>query len=361
MKLAIAICGLLPAAPAVHAGPAGICLAVPDTAQPPAPRPLRFGITAAGQVFTSQPERVPEDPAATMAALDRLRGGEPFLVRLNRFFSRDGVAGIDQFEQLTRRYTDAGYQVTLQLRYGPPGTVLPSPEGFTAWVREVVARLGDDPGVVGLEVTNEPNLRTAPDNSDGAFAGVVDALAMGVIAATEERAARRYEQLTIGFNWFHDTGALNERGFWNALAAAGGTAFAGALDWVGLNAYPGTYDFAATPPGLEGREMLVALTKLRECYLPLIGVGHSTPIRVIENGFPDGFGREPLMADTLERMVRAVHDHAGTYNVTHYLWFTLRDTDSTALGFEQRYGLLQDDYTPKPALARYQDLIAELG
>lgn len=344
-------------------GPSGLCTAYATDLSAPDPRPLRFGITAAGQVFSSLPERIPEDPAQTMAALDELAGDRALLVRLNRFFYGDGDAGIQRFEQLASRYTDAGYEVTLQLRYGPFGAAVdPSPANFAAWVRDVVAALGDDDGVVALEVTNEPNLTTAPDNSDGAHAGVREALVAGVLAAADERDARGFEQLEIGFNWFHDTGQLDERGFWASLASIGGPAFAAALDWVGLNAYPGTYDAATPPPGGEGVEMRHALAKLRACYLPVIGVPASTPIRVIENGYPDGFGRpELVMADALERMVRAVHEHAGVYNVTHHLWFTLRDTNSTALSFEHNYGLLDDDYRRKIAFDRYRALIEQLG
>lgn len=330
----------------------------------PGPRALSFGVTAAGQVFSNVRERVPDDPPRTLAALAALRGDAPsFLVRLNRFFFKAGEDGIDAFEAVAARYTAAGHQVSLQLRYGPfQHPVEPDPDAFAAWVRRVVERLGDDPGVVAVEVTNEPNLATAPDNSDGAHPNVIAALTRGVVAAATERDARGYTHMTVGFNWFHDTGPVDENAFWSAVAAEGGAGFAGALDWVGLNAYPGTYDFLATPPGLEGREMLTALTKLRRCYLPMIGAGGSIPIRVIENGFPDGFRRpESLMADTLERMLRAVAEHAATFNVTHYLWFDLRDASSPNLTFETHYGLLKDDYTPKEAFGRYASLVSSLG
>jgi hypothetical protein len=60
-------------------------------------------------------------------------------------------------------------------------------------------------------------------------------------------------------------------------------------------------------------------------------------------------------------LVNAVNDFRGTYNVSDYRWFNLRDGDSTAPNFQVRYGLLHDDYTEKPAFAVYRGLIAKLS
>ena len=48
-------------------------------------------------------------------------------------------------------------------------------------------------------------------------------------------------------------------------------------------------------------------------------------------------------------MVRAVHDFRGNYWVSDYRWFDLRDGDTSNPNFQQQYGLMRDDYTPKPA------------
>ena len=50
-----------------------------------------------------------------------------------------------------------------------------------------------------------------------------------------------------------------------------------------------------------------------------------------------------------------------SHRVTGYRWFDLRDADSASPSFESRYGLMRDDYRPKPAFAAYRDLIATLG
>jgi hypothetical protein len=60
-------------------------------------------------------------------------------------------------------------------------------------------------------------------------------------------------------------------------------------------------------------------------------------------------------------MAQAVDDFRGAYNVSDYRWFNLRDADSSSPNFQQQFGLLRDDYGPKPAFASYRALVARLG
>ena len=101
--------------------------------------------------------------------------------------------------------------------------------------------LWPEPRVIGLQVTNEVNFYPiAPDASDSAFARARDALIQGVEAAHRTARRRGYSQLRIGFNWAYRTGPANEASFWDYLRDKGGRRFARAVDWVGLDAYPGT-------------------------------------------------------------------------------------------------------------------------
>ena len=57
-------------------------------------------------------------------------------------------------------------------------------------------------------------------------------------------------------------------------------------------------------------------------------------MKVEENGWPTllparGYEEQ---ASRLRRMVRAVHDFRGTYNVSDYRWFNLRDGDTRRAG-----------------------------
>jgi hypothetical protein len=136
-----------------------------------------------------------------------------------------------------------------------------------------------------------------------------------------------------------------------------------AVDWVGLDAYPGTVFPPAEPlPGDFRDGMVNAMSVLRECFLPIPGIPERVPIKVEENGYPTGAGRpyeEQVRA--MEEMVGAVHDFRGTFNVTDYRWFDLRDHRTESSNFQHPYGLLEDDYTPKPAFAVYRELVARLA
>jgi hypothetical protein len=108
--------------------------------------------------------------------------------------------------------------------------------------------------------------------------------------------------------------------------------------------------------------MINAFSSLRDCFMPEAGLGPNVAIHVSENGWPTGPGRtEADQAKHLAAFVTATVDYAGVYHVTQCNWFDLRDSDSAGLDFEQHFGLLADDYAPKPPFAVYRRLIARYG
>ena len=153
----------------------------------------------------------------------------------------------------------------------------------------------------------------------------------------------------------------SEASFWRSLRDLGGPPFVAALDWVGLDAYPGTLFPPVDTPGDEGDALVNAMSALR-CYLRVPGVPASVPIHVEENGFPTGPARsEERQVIAMESMIGTLDEFRGTFNVTDYRWFNLRDGDSTSPNFQQQYGIMTDLYAEKPAFARYRSLVAELS
>ncbi|HEX8074061.1 MAG TPA: hypothetical protein VF545_03700 [Thermoleophilaceae bacterium] len=334
----------------------------------PKPGPaVRFGITPGvqtGQIGTGPaPPRLPEDPAKQLAALGQLRApGKPLVLRLHRFFWSDREAGIQRFLALAKRYTDQGYLTELQLRYHPDAQQEGDVDAWVKHVREVVDRFGPNPRVVAIQVTNEVNLSISPDSSDGAYDRARDALIEGVKAARDEVRKRGFSQLEIGFNWAYRGDPGNEQSFWNYLRDHGGPPFVRALDWVGVDAYPGTVFPPEDTPGGE-RDALVNAFSTFRCYAAIPGIPKTVPIHVEENGYPTGPGPRTYerQAQSMETMVRAVHDFRGTFGISDYRWFNLRDGDTTSPNFQQQYGIMTDEYRPKPAFPLYRALVAELG
>jgi hypothetical protein len=327
---------------------------------------LRVGITPrvqAGQFGTPAAPAKPEDVPKTMAALARLRPpAGPLVVRLNRFFWSDGEAAFKQFLGEAQRYSDAGYEVELQVRYRPSSEQEGDIAAWVRHVREVVDRFGAIPGVVALQITNEVNFDFSQDSSDGAYAGGKDALIQGVIAAKDEARRKGFSRLGIGFTWAYRYDPAHEQAFWDYLRDNGGKPFVDALDWVGLDAYPGTV-FPPAEQSLEDyRDGMVNGMSSFRCYLRAAGIPDMVPMHIEENGWPTfGGRREEMQAQVAEVMIRAAHDFRGTYNVSDYRWFNLRDANTSDPAIAQHFGLLRDDYSEKPAFATVAKLYAELG
>ena len=76
--------------------------------------------------------------------------------------------------------------------------------------------------------------------------------------------------------------------------------------------------------------MAQALGTVRSCFMPMAGLDASVPIWITENGIPTGANTtEAQQADGLTQLVDAARDYSGTFNVTDYRWFNLRDSNSS--------------------------------
>jgi hypothetical protein len=362
--LALAAVAAALAAPVAAHGEQGPCFGQLSADPKPGPA-LRFGITPGvqtGQLGTGPvPPRTPEDPAKQLAALAQLRPKNgPFVVRLHRFFWSDGAAGVKRFLALAKRYTRAGYLAELQLRYHPTTAQEGDIPAWRRFVRTVVDRFGPNRRVVAIQVTNEVNLSISPDSSDGAYERARDALIQGVEAAKDEVRRKGFSQLRIGFNWAYRGDPSSEQSFWSYLRDHGGPKFVRALDWVGVDAYPGTFFPPYDSPGGE-RDALVNAFSTFRCLADTPKIPRSVPIHVEENGYPTGPGRTyERQAQAMDTMVHTVNDFRGTFNISDYRWFNLRDSDTTSPNFQQQYGLMTDEYEPKPAFGLYRRLVRQL-
>jgi hypothetical protein len=342
------------------AGPAGG--SVDRQARAAAPH-LIFGIYPGGSAGTvyGGGRAAPDDRARQLAALDRLRApGRPFVLHLYAAYSGPGSrSAADQLGSEIGQYTAAGFQIELVLTYRPAdGNPARDVPGYVAFVRDAVRSFGSNPRFVSLQVTNEANIRSAPDAADGSYAGASDALIRGVIVAKAE--ARRNGRPAVGFNWAYSL-ERTEPGFWRRLGG-GGRAFRRALDWVGIDVFPGTWGPRASGPvpSSTTKTMRQALATLRNRFMKLAHIPTAVSLHVSENGFPTGPRRsEATQAAVMQAAVAAVDAARARYHVTDYRWFDLRDADSSSTSFENRYGLLKDDYTPKAAFDVYRGLVAQ--
>ncbi|WP_405485065.1 hypothetical protein [Nocardia sp. NBC_00511] len=305
----------------------------------------------------------PEDPARADQALRQLKpAGKPFVVRLNRMFSADGDDGIARYWALVDRYTALGLQVELQVRYHPDPADNGNIDKWLDYVRRAVDVFGANPGVTGLQITNEVNIKVSANTSDGYYEDAEEALVRGVIEAKRQAQLRNYTQLGIGFNyavlqpWLSIAGST--AGFWRDIGALGGNEFRDAVDWIGFDYYPqGRLPSQLVDPY---NSMVGAMALMRKCYLPLAGFDNRIPLHIDEVGWATGSqSTEAEQSDAMQSIVRAINDYRGVYGVSEAYWFDLRDNNSRSPKSDDYYGLLRDDYTPKPAYDRFRRLVAD--
>jgi len=345
----------------------GSCL----TADPPEPdRPaerLTFGITPqlAGNIGAAQGDAVPLDPVKTRRALVRLRPRNRKLVlHLNRLFWSDRGAGIRRFADRVDRYARAGFHTEIQVRYHPDAGQEGDIRGWARFVRRAIRRLARQPAVVAFTITNEANLPISPNTSDGAYEGVIPALVRGVSVADRQLRRIGRPHVPVGFSVMWRWNPADDVEFWEQVGARATRRFRRALDYVGLQVYPGLVWPPLPLPGRSaGAEVTEALTLVRSCFMPKAGLGRRYELWISENGYATRplLDSEQGQAEKLASTVRWLHRYSGTLNVSDYRYFNLRDNRAAGTDLFDQVGLLREDYSPKPSFPAYRRLIRRFG
>ncbi|MFD0900606.1 hypothetical protein [Actinomadura sediminis] len=285
-----------------------------------------------------------DDPAEILAALRTLQGNGPFLVRGYRAFTDPGRPRTET-PQDVERYAGEGRRLDLVVQYQSESGDVP---GYLEFVREVVRRHG--PLTATLQITEEPNVAGIA-TLDGHYPGVRRALVEGVVAARAEADRLGLHGLRVGFNTTPLFGP--SAGFLTELTDLGGGPFVDALGYVGLDFFPDVF-MPAPDPGAAATGLLA----MHRESMTAAGIPATVPLHITENGWPTGPDRTPeRQAEVLEAVLDAVvRSPAG---IGAYLHFALRDADSSRDGLFHRFGLLHDDYTPKPAFDVYRTFAAD--
>ncbi len=335
------------------------------TTTPSGPR-LRFGVYPWGGAGTVNPADPPvaDDPAKAMAAAKAFKGSRSLTVHLYGQYTGVNSEEADALISDAKWWSDNGLRVEMVVRYRPARPDLGP--GYVPWVRNVAARLAALPGVAALQIGNEPNNTASAAAGDGAYPGVIDAIAHGVPAARSALVAAGRADVSVGFNWAAGSSPCTTEPMWSQLKAAGGGAFLSAVGWVGIDVYPGTWSppspTAVPTASLVNATITDGLRCLRTRHMVTAGLSKAVAITVAETGYPTDADRsEGTQASVLQWTIAAVLSVRRAYGVTDLRWFSLRDANTASRQLENGYGLLHDDYTPKPAFDAYQQIIAAEG
>ena len=335
---------------------------------PPAdPRPVNFGITPgiAGSAGVGQGTAAPVKRAAELDALRSLEpGGRTLVLRLNRLFWDGGPKLIGRFARRVDRYAKAGFKSEIQVRYHPPEGKEGNLRAWRRFVRRAVRRLGRRPSVTGFSITNEINFPVSPNTSDGSYDRALEAMVRGMIAADRVLRRRGRAGVELGFSVAWRYLPESDAKLWEDLGGLATPPFRRALDYVGLQVYPGLVWPPAELPGRSaGYEVAEALTLIRDCYMPKAGLGREVDLWVSENGYATKplVNSEAGQAEKLRSTAEWVAGQVRTLGVSDYRYFNLRDNDSDGADLFSQVGLLRDDYSPKPAFGELRRAIRKYG
>ncbi|HVW99920.1 MAG TPA: hypothetical protein VHA52_05740, partial [Candidatus Babeliaceae bacterium] len=324
---------------------------------------LTFGIyplSAAGTPFglAVGPE---DDYEKIRQALEGLKGeGKALLPRTYLIYTKEWE---EKMLSNADRYLHAGLLRELTIGCGDWTDQKAQRLEINHWldfIRKVITRYG--PHLSSLQITNEPNLSFM----EGSKPYILQVLVEGVVAAKNEIREKNLP-LKVGFGSVPES-PVSVPHFWESLAKIGDNRFIDSLDFVGHNFYIDVFE----EKPLDLNEIIAAveltLCNLRKKNLAVAGIPPSIPIKVSENGWPTGknpvariersYGRQ---MEVLETVVKTVYNLREELHISHYELFGIRDADSSNENLFYQYGIMRDDYSPKPAYDTFKNLIKDLG
>jgi hypothetical protein len=317
---------------------------------------LTFGIYPGSAIGDTGPAGPPDRPDKISQALAQLQGfpGRPFIVRAYDAYADQGDtvhATILQTPAGYDRYPGSGRRLDLVAQYHSRSADV---DGYCAFIEKLIDCHGEH--IATLQIGEEPNITGNP-LLDGAYPRITEALIAGVRAAKDKARRSGHPGLKVGCNSSPLVGP--DSAFFTSLTRAGGDQFIADLDYIGLDCFPDVFRPVA-PARLAAVVQGLLQAHRRENLAPA-GLGH-LPLVITEHGWPTGPGRTPQrQAEVLRTVIDVISRNAEALNITGYIHHTLRDARSAGSGLFCQFGLMTDDYTPKPAFHAYRDLIDALS
>ena len=223
-------------------------------------------------------------------------------------------------------------------------------------IKKIIHRYGEK--LDSIQITEEPNLKNVYAG-DGHFKDIERALFIGAIAAKEELLQLNLTA-KVGFNAAVSFDPADK--FWKLIGSESFTPFRDVIDYIGLDFFPDVFRPVAAdgePNDLQ-QSVINVLKYFRHEKLEKNNIPSTIPIHITENGWPTGENRTyEKQAEVLEKIIRSIYALSNELNIQQYELFSLRDSDSGNQNVFYQFGLLKDDYTPKPAFYAFQKLIKE--
>lgn len=316
-------------------------------------RNLTFGIYPGGNAGSDNglAKGNPDNPTLIKEALAQLQHeNKTFLVRCYLHYIGEG-----KIKNLTplnpKQYLAKGRKLDLVLGYQSKNGDITD---WAEFIKQQINEYGSDLGKI--QICEEPNLYGIP-YVDGDSPNVSQAVVQGVITAKKEIKKLGLD-VEVGFNGVPTFDPNND--FWRAIGELGTSEFIDSLDYIGLDFFPDVF----RPIAFEEIRNSVdtVLNHFRNVSLVEAKIPSKIPLHITENGWATSPERsESKQAAVIETVIRAINEYQEKYNITQYELFDLRDANSSTSDFFYQFGIVKDDYTPKPAFETYKKLISELS
>ena len=227
------------------------------------------------------------------------------------------------------------------------GNDYPGTDEWCEFVRAAVRWYS--PSLGSIQICEEPNLYQYP--GDGRyFPHVMDALFRGIIVARDE-AVRCGSTVQIGFNAVPCFNSDDK--FWTAFRRDMTAEVLAAVDYVAFDFFPDVFR-----PVEDVKAAVTQVLRHFRTVLSHAGIGGHVPVHIGENGWPTSPIRSyERQAEVINAVVRTICELADELNITHYEHFALRDADSADPDLFRQFGILRDNYEPKPAFETYRALV----
>jgi hypothetical protein len=296
-----------------------------------------------------------DDPSKIISALNEIqKNNSTIVIRGYIQYLGNGKLAFEAPENILQ-YSNEKRRIDLVLCYR---SISYQKSDWESSIRAVIQRFGEN--LCSLQITEEPNLKVS-FAGDGRFENIEDALKDGVLAAKNE-INRLDLQTKVGFNVVPSFNPGDS--FWRTIGSDEYFEFRGAIDYIGLDFYPDVFRPVAQDgqPNDLVESVKNVLRYVRNVNFQEGKIPEVVPIHITENGWPTGGQRSYESQTTvIEKIVRTIDSLKSELNITHYELFSLRDTNSSVEDLFHQFGLLKDDYSPKPAFSIFCKLIDELS
>ena len=317
---------------------------------------MTFGIYAGSVAGTETDLAIgkEDNPQLILQALTQLScPGKKFLVRGYIHYLGEGRLGYEAPENI-EQYANENRQLDMVICYRSPTY---DEDDWATSIIKIINRYKHK--LSTIQITEEPNLKTA-FAGDGSFDNIEKALLAGVVTAKKE-IEKQQLKIKVGFNAIPSFNPADT--FWNIIGNDEFKKLREAIDYIGFDFYPDVFRPVAPdgqPNDLE-QSVVNVLRYFRNINLKTGNIPLSVPIHITENGWATGENRTyERQAEVIEKIIRTILSIKDELNIDTYEVFALRDTNTSNQNIFYQFGLLNDDYFPKPAFEIYQKLIKEI-